>query len=245
MPISPENLSQIQNDLSALLKVKFPDASLIITAVEAFDSDGEMELEVRADRSDFFAIQDYCYSNAFYKEKQKWETDGRYISIRMKENTPKLVDAKVGDFVLIYSDRMPQSDDESHVGIVNSIRRKGKKKFYGCRYIELLINDSISSSVDRIEITEEDYGGYHAGFLRILTPDEVKAILLKRIDEEYKEARKKLKDQEKEAREDVEKLVTILAEKSYVDKVEVLQVNRDDRYVPEIPSNMSMKDRFQ
>ena len=91
--------------------------------------------------------------------------------IHIKPITPKLVPAKLGDLVLIYTD-WEYSERDFPVGIVTSVLKQGKKVCYGCRYIIPTDRYLDRNEMAEIKFSEEDYGGNPPGFYKVLTRDE-------------------------------------------------------------------------
>lgn len=112
-------------------------------------------------------------------------------SVRWRQRCPPLVGAELGNFVLIFSEHS-STDEESDVGLVSSkyVDEQGEV-CYGCRYIRIGLNDSFADRHYDFEISQENYGGFPTGFLKVLTPEEVIQHLSRNLDtafEKEKEA---------------------------------------------------------
>ena len=94
------------------------------------------------------------------------------FSIAWCQKTPQLVPAEPGNFVLIYDDYTP-NDDESPIGLVSSKFINEKEEIcYGCRYIQIALDNQWLDRIYNFGLTQENYGGYPTGFLKVLTPQE-------------------------------------------------------------------------
>lgn len=114
--------------------------------------------------------------------------------LKITQKCPKLVNAEVGDFVGIFNKYDVGIKD---VGIVTSKRKTDKGFSYGCRYIMPVIDESIKTSRVKygsdFHLTDENYGGFHQGFLAVIPHEEMMLILQKEIDKQYDSALKKQK----------------------------------------------------
>lgn len=104
------------------------------------------------------------------------------FQILWRQKTPVLVSAEIGDLVLIY-DNYTAIDDDCDIGLVSSknIDDKGEV-YYGCRYINIALNNSMVNNLYDFEVTGEDYGGFKTGFLRVLSSEEAIDLLKKQLD---------------------------------------------------------------
>lgn len=106
-------------------------------------------------------------------------------SVRWRQRTPPLVPAQLGDLVLLFSE-CSSADEDSDVGLVSTVFKDEKGEVcYGCRYIRIGLNDNFVDRHYDFEISEENYGGYPTGFLKILTPEEAKQHLDRQLDEAF------------------------------------------------------------
>jgi hypothetical protein len=102
--------------------------------------------------------------------------------IRWKQKIPPLVGAEIGDFVLIFASHSA-SDSESDVGLVSSkFTEENGSVYYGCRYIQIGLNNQFVNQMYDFELTDETYGGYPEGFLKVLTTEEVKQHLKNQLE---------------------------------------------------------------
>ena len=116
-----------------------------------------------------------------------------------------VTDVDVGDFVAIDS----QWDEGLSVGIVVSIKEDGVKKIFGCSYINIAFSGSIYSKGchdTKIEITEEDYSGYHSGFSKKLTLKEAKEMISEKVENEYRSEKTRLKQDRDSLKETVNRM---------------------------------------
>lgn len=129
------------------------------------------------------------------------------------QQTPTLVEAKVGEFVLIYN-KHQASDEDSHVGIVSSkilVTPEGKaQNLYGCRYILIGLGNSFVPSHYHFVLSEENYGGFHKGFLKTLKPDEVIEILKKRLEFQYEEEKNRIEDKKVKTLDDLPNFINTI-----------------------------------
>lgn len=153
-----------------------------IFTVDTTLCDEDVVIEIVVKRGSITDIRN-TVENYFEEDKERIDdlVFGVFPAFFLKwEVVPKLVSAKVGDFVLIHNDRNT-SEEDCEVGIVASEMEHNRNTFYGCRYILINIGDrSDRDSVFPLTLTEEDYGGYLRGFLRVLTPTEAGKYLKKK-----------------------------------------------------------------
>lgn len=119
-----------------------------------------------------------------YVARSRFEAAKRDILIigaNIRQLTPPLVPANTGDWVRIYSD-FEGSDDRSPIGLVTSRRTEDGETFYGCSYLQSSLGNRYLTDVYSFHLSAENYGGYHGGFLAVLTPAQVQAALEVEID---------------------------------------------------------------
>lgn len=109
------------------------------------------------------------------------------FSVTIRQMTPNLVAADLGQLVRIYSE-YECDDEKSPIGIVSSKRESEGGFVYGCRYIQISLGDSFNSDLYPFHLTSEDYGGYHSGFLKIVPNEELPAIIAKMIEDGHMKA---------------------------------------------------------
>lgn len=107
--------------------------------------------------------------------------------VRLHQVPPPLVPAEPGQFVRVYS-KYETDDDKSPLGIVASKVKNGDKTVYGCRYVQIALANHFNSDIYPFHLTAENYGGYHDGFLKVVDPAEVPAILNAMIEDGHKKA---------------------------------------------------------
>jgi len=154
------NEIKILEQVEALINEHHLNAKII--GIE--DDGGYYRVEVEVPRCEFeriIGIDSY------------FEIDTVGCSVYWQQATPELVPAELGNFVLIYSQHTA-NDADSDVGIVSSkMVDENGDICYGCRYIQISLNNQFISSLYDFQITEENYGGYPTGFLKVLTKEEV------------------------------------------------------------------------
>lgn len=144
-----------------------------ITECETDYEDGShWRVEVAVARSDFDkALMLDAYADEY--------------SVRWRQKPPPLVPAKLGDLVLLFSE-YSSTDEDSDVGLVSTVYTDEKGEVcYGCRYIKIGLNDNFVDRHYDFEISEENYGGYPTGFLKVLTPEEAQQHLNRQLDEAF------------------------------------------------------------
>jgi len=165
------------------------DEQEIRTAVEKLIADNSLDASI------FEIESEDGYDGDFYRvtvEVARKDYNRVYLidsytdnfSVHWHQRTPELIGAKVGDFVLIYNDHVAD-DDESDVGLVTSkfVEPDGTT-YYGCRYLQISLNNRWVDDMYDFQLTEENYGGYPTGFLKVLTKEEITEFLSKRIEHE-------------------------------------------------------------
>jgi len=128
--------------------------------------------------------------------------------VHIRPITPKLVPARLGDFVLIYTE-WEGSPKYLPVGIVTSVFKQGKKTCYGCRYIIPANPHLRATDLDgiEVEISEEDYGGYPSGFYKVISRDAVIEWVAKQVRESIAKKVEKLQKAAQDAEANVKRLV--------------------------------------
>lgn len=138
---------------------------------------GECRVEPETDMED-----DYGYTVWVPRAKFAAAKNGiRGVNVMVNQETPTLVPAEPGDFVRVYSE-YEGDDSESPIGIVTSRRTLDGVTVYGCSYLRQSLGNQYVSSVYTFHLSTENYGGWHRGFLVVMTPAEVKAALAAAID---------------------------------------------------------------
>jgi len=143
-------------------------------------------------------------------------------SVMFEPMVPKMVDANLGDWVLIYSDY--KDKDEWPVGVVTSIRRQGNKKAYGVRHVcPISWLDNVIGYDQIVKLSEEDYGGLPIGFVKVLSEEEALSIIEKNV---RKEAEKRIE----KIREAIPKIAEVVRgmKKSYGKKVTIERLQKED-----------------
>ena len=147
------------------------------------DNGEHFTVNVRVAFADVQKAQERLWSEEGH---QKVQLRHGYISVFIKPQTPKLVSANLGDFVIIWCE-WKTSEDELPVGVVTSvITSPDGKRRYGCRYI--IPADRWTSTSDRVySISNDNYGGHPAGFYKVISKEEAIARAAREIRQEYKE----------------------------------------------------------
>ena len=204
-------------DYHYLDSTKLEEVSVLYKARidEHCDFEYEMELDVDYPNiaicipsRDYEKACQFFYSDEFYKFKQEVQEKFGYHSVYpSKIASTAETDVPLGSFVLIDS----PLGDEFDVGIVTSVITGTKEKYYGCSYVRFGFNTTFTNqSLHPLFLTEEDYGGYHIGFKKILSPDEVRSILTEKLEEEYQKSMGNINQMAKFARADIDKLCEIV-----------------------------------
>ena len=143
------------------LTAKFPTATIKPCPEYKYYDEGANHLVFEIDREHYIGVANFVWSdNDFRGFLEQFEGDF-YPYIAVKEIMPDLLPAKIGDFVLIYRDGVP--DDNCDIGIVGSVNTEEDGSVsYGCRYILPVINSRWEEQRTREEwhLSSEDYGGY-------------------------------------------------------------------------------------
>ena len=147
------------------------------------------------------------------------------LFISWRQRQPEFVGAEVGDFVLIYSEHVA-TDAESEVGLISSkFTEEDGSVYYGCRYIQIGLDNTFVNHLYDFELTKEDYGGYHKGFLKVLTAEEV----ISHLKNQLKVAKEKeLQDTQVKFERSVNSLPKLIDSLKNVKKVQCEKVSLDN-----------------
>lgn len=144
--------------------------------------------------------QDYKRACSFYG-------DSDHHSINWRQKTPELIGAEVGNLVLIYSHRMVGSED---VGLVSSKFTEDGNVYYGCRYLLLGLGNQFVSNLHDFELTGEIHGGFHLGFLKVLTPEQALELLQVKLGVAFEKEKESVQTRYERANKNLKSLVDYL-----------------------------------
>lgn len=150
-------------------------------------------------------------------------------SIQWEQRMPPLVDAEVGDLVLVYSDNKSR-DEDSDVGLVSSkFTDENGVVSYGCRYIKIGLNNRFVSDLYDFEITSEDYGGYPTGFLKVLTPQEAIDHLYRLLDKAVVKELSEVRERFSRSHKNLPALISSLSDTR---KIQCERVELNEEHMP-------------
>lgn len=133
---------------------------------------------------------------------------GIYASVHQK--TPTLIPANPGQWVRIYSE-YESEDARSPIGIVTSRRTLDDQTVYGCSYLQASLGNQYLSNVYTFHLSSENYGGWHAGFLAVMSEGEVQTALEQLIDEKADEVITATKLRQRRDKDQVPELLAHIA----------------------------------
>jgi len=110
--------------------------------------------------------------------------------VDVRQARPGLVGATPGQFVRVYSEH-EVTDESSPIGVVTSAQEVDGQTAYGCSYVQVGLGNTFVSDLYSFQLTEEDYGGYHAGFLAVIDPADLPAILTRMVEDGHQAAVKR------------------------------------------------------
>jgi hypothetical protein len=180
------NDKEIENIKNGILKiVKKLDPTIDIKEINIEDEANFTRFNLVVSREQYVLARKLIWSDDFYCQKYKLSEESFLINVKEQVS---LIHAKIGDYVLIHTDLFFRSDEESHVGIVSSIRMKNNNPLYGVKVFV-----PCKGGVEFEHLSNEEYTGYHTGFLKILTKQEAKKHFLKQIVKYQKEKLNQIK----------------------------------------------------
>lgn len=196
----------------------------ITTAVEKFITLNTLDAKVV--EAEFIGGDEYCtvrveVAREDFERALTLDSWGKGYSIRWQQRTPILVGAEVGDLVLIYNDSRAQNED---VGLVSSkFTEENGAVYYGCRYIKLGLNNQFVNSLYDFQLTQENYGGFPKGFLKVLTAQETIEYLRAALLYAYEQKQKAVQAKFERSGKKLEDLVSFLgtAKKLKCDKIDL------------------------
>lgn len=158
-----------RSDVTELVNSIIKSNNLSAEIIEIDEHDHPfLNVIVEVDRSDF--VRASTIENFYGTYRISWQ-----------QKTPTLVPANVGDLVLVFNER-EATDAESDIGLVSAkYTREDGSVYYGCRHLKFSLNKMFVNSMDDFELTYENYSGHPIGFLKILTPEEMKEHLRKQL----------------------------------------------------------------
>jgi|SRR5581483_5218485 len=160
------------------------------------------------DESDFWVT---VYVSISYEDYERaleidYTDELTNISIAWDQRSPILVPANVGDFVIPFLKH--GSKKEPSVGIVTSVNKYDDGEvYYGCSFILFVLDNDFINKIYDFSLSEEDYAGYHTGFIKVLTEEEVIEILNKTIEDGYKAELERIETIKKKSQERLPQMV--------------------------------------
>ena len=206
-----------QSDVTELVNniIKSNNLSAEITEIEN-DDDSFLNVIVEVDRSDF--IRASVIENYYGTYRISWQ-----------QKTPTLVPANVGDLVLIFNER-EATDAESDIGLVSAkYTREDGSVYYGCRHLKFSLNNMFVNSMDDFELTYENYSGHPTGFLKILTPEEMKEHLKQNLLLGLDRELQAVQDRYNRSTANLDKLISFLTNTKLI-KSEQIELDEKDSY---------------
>ena len=153
----------------------------------------------RQDDDDYFSLSlgvepgtvDEAWAKMKDQSLDSIEIDGRnvMVSVAFEPRFPELVQASLGDWVLLYA-RWSDMDDWK-VGKVTSVKKSGDVVAYGVRYVHDHVKLDLGSA-QVFEVSGDNYGGNPDGFVRVLSEKEALDIIERQVQEEYEKNAKRL-----------------------------------------------------
>lgn len=153
-------------------------------------------------------------------QRKLLDVDYSAFSVHVKQQVPPLIHAEPGQLVRVYSAHHT-SDDASPLGVVTSKRDINGITVYGCSYIQVSIGSTFNSTTYAFHMTQETYGGYHRGFLKVVPPEDLPAILTKMIEDGHAKAVKNANSLRDTALREVDGFVKMVCEHGRTDRVTI------------------------
>lgn len=186
--------------------------------------------DCRADEESYFGLKVGVVPGTVDEAYEKFhgnievKVNGKTVvaHVMFEPMVPKLVDASLGDWVMMYSDF--KDKDEWPIGLVTSIRRQGNKKAYGVRHVcPISWLDHPMGYDELVKLSEEDYGGLPTGFVMVLSEEEALSVIEKRV-------RKAAEERIEKIRLAIPKIVSVVQwmKKSYDKKVTIERLQKED-----------------
>lgn len=142
----------------------------------------------------------------------KPEIEDALFEVKILQKEPNLIQANVGDIVLIYNPKIA-IDEDSAIGIVSSKIKQDEKNVYGCRYFLVQYE-----CLRKFALSEENYGGYHSGFLKILTTEEANLHFERKVSKHLDTQLKSIQSQINNAEKDTKLFIESLSHCKVVDQ---------------------------
>lgn len=194
------NDAMTETEIRAKVEAFIASNNLDAKIVECEREDGWWSVTTEVGRADYDRI---------FSLEDAWFSD---FSVRWRQRTPELVSAEVGDLVLIYSEH-DGNDEDSDVGLVYSkFTNENGEVYYGCRYIQIGLDNQFINRLYDFAISKEDYGGYPTGFLKVLTKEETIAHLRRQLEVALKKEQEATKTKFERCNKVLKELITALGE---------------------------------
>ena len=202
----------VKTTVEAFIREHNLDAKII--GFEDWDEWPRIRVEVaREDYEKIFSVD--CFFDDF--------------SVQWEQRVPPLVGAEVGDLVLVY-EAHSSKDEDSDVALVSAkFTSEDGSVCYGCRHIQIGLNNQFVNDMYDFELTQDNYGGHPEGFLKVLTPQEAVEHLRRHV--KIAQERELANVQSKFERTDGA-LETLTASLGKTKKVQCEKVEFDDHSMP-------------
>ena len=226
------------NKIIPSLTEKFPGVKITMLPEDPFQDEPDSDYvscKIGVEYGHLEEVKDYFLAT------EKWDIIANRIEF--KQTAPEKIPAKVGNFVLIYSD-FKASDEECSVGLVTSSHLIDGVVGYGCSHLQLeksFSSDSYSSG--KVILTDETYGGYQSGFLKILTKEEVIDHLKKRCVKKYEETLQTVMKRHQSMMEKIPKAIEEIVTAGKPEEIDVYSFHED--YLHHIEGVMTNKKSLQ
>ena len=197
--------------------------SEIKTAVENFLAQNTLDasvVEVESSYDDNYIIVSVEVARKDFERAVFLDSSFDEYSIRWEQRVPPLVGAEVGDLVLIYSPRSVENED---VGFVSSkFMAENGDVYYGCRYVQICLNNQFANSLYDFQLTQENYGGFPKGFLKVLTAQEAVENLRTALNHAYEKEKELIQSQFERSGKKLDSLI------SYLGKTKTIKCDTTD-----------------
>lgn len=208
-----ENLRNNANKVLGLVRRLHPKAIMI--GIDGSEDPPRVEIGV--------PVPDYKSTlEKLLKSNLYGKVDNEFgINLHMKHIPPKLIHARIGEFVIPYQDFL-ESEERMGTGIVTAKYVTNGKVRYGCKYlipnISLRHSDPLSYYDQVIRLTADDYGGHPVGFYRVITPEEASMRVRAALERDIEKAMSHIK----EGLGNVDKFIAFLQSNKTITKAEIL-----------------------
>lgn len=154
------------------------------------------------------------------------------LTISLKKIMPNLVQAKLGNFVLICSESYRRNSiEEFDIGFVSSIfPQKDGTKLYGCRYVLPTVSSVGFEKHNKLfEFTKEDYGLLHSGFIKVFTKKQAIELIKAKIKVAYEKSYLEYKDKLNVFEKEIEDVLCRFKNEYHIERLGVEDFNPKER----------------